>query len=653
MIFKIEGWSEDLFMHNDGMLLMVSLNVIPYRPHTEQQKANNISALFFLAEFICPTDSFIRIMGILGEYIDHLRFFIRGYEHYLLLLLILAIIIGIIDAVSIALLYPMISIGFQIDSGSIPFYGILQYFSSLIPMGSLFVHIGIFFILLTILSLVLQVVYWKLAFIFQKNLIIQMKKSIFSKIDANDYKFFVDSRQGDLINLFNQSPFLIRQTYDILISLITDLFTSISIIFMLFFVSPGGLVVVLIGGGLFYIMTNSISKNISERLGRLQILSGQSENKVINEYITGIKSIRALNVSHHWADQYLKALQIYWDKFAEFMFIQRVPVIAINSLFLVIIGVIVLILYVYYADRFISIIPVFGTFTVGMMKIIPKAMNIGNSKMQLKNYSPHLAITYSFLNEKKYNTLTNGKLPCEGIVSDILLDRVCFSYDHAMILSDVSMAIPKGSMTALVGPSGSGKSTIAHLLLRLYDPKSGRIIVNGHDLREYDVGTYRSIVGYVSQDPFVFNGTIRENIVFGGEYPDIEVMNAARLAHAHEFIMELPNGYDTLVGDQGITLSGGEKQRIVLARAMIRHPQFLILDEATSALDNISEAAVQKAIDQIARECTTLVIAHRLTTVQNADKIVVIERGRIVEEGTHGELMENRGKYWEMYTEKE
>lgn len=583
------------------------------------------------------------------EYLHQLRFFIQGYEHYLFFLLILSIIIGLIDAGSIALLYPMISVGFQISADSIPFYGVIDYISSLIPMGSQFVHLGLLFIILTATSLCLQLAYWKVAFIFQRELIVKTKQSIFSKIDSNDYKFFIDSRQGDLINLFNQSPYYVQQTYDRLLCLCTDLMTSILVIVMLFLISPGGLILVLIGGGIFYLIINSISKNISEKLGVLQIASGQSENKVINEYISGIKPIRALHASEHWGGQYIEALKVYWDKFAELMFIQRIPIIAINSLFYITIGVVVLVLYVYYADNFLVIIPVLGTFAAGMMKILPKAMNMGTYKMELKNFYPHLTTIHSILMEKKYQSVENGERVCNEISSDIILEDISFSYGHAKILNRVSMTIAKGSMTALVGPSGSGKSTIASLLLRLYDPGSGRIIVNGFDLKEYDVNSYRDIVGYVSQDPFIFNASIRENILFGGNFSDIEIIEAAKLAYAHEFIMELPEGYDTLVGDQGITLSGGEKQRIVIARAMIRRPELLILDEATSALDNISETAVQKAIDQVAKECTTLVIAHRLTTIQNADKIYVLEKGIIIEEGNHNTLLELQKRYYEMY----
>ncbi|KAF5086914.1 Vitamin B12 import ATP-binding protein BtuD [anaerobic digester metagenome] len=591
-------------------------------------------------------------MVTLKEYIHQLHYFVQGYEYYLIFLFTIAVIIGIIDAASIALFYPMISEGFNIQADKIPLYNIIESVSSLIPIGSTFVHIGLLFVILTATSLCLQLGYWKIAFIFQREIIIKTKTAIFSKIESNDYKFFVDSKQGDLINLFNQSPLYVQLSYDRLLSLCADLMTSIIVILMLFIISPGGLILVIIAGGFFYLIINSIGKNISEKLGNLQIASGRSENKVINEYISGIKPIKATHTSEHWRTQYIRALNVYWDHFADYMFIQRIPIIAINSLFYITIGVIVLLLYIFYADNFLMVIPILGTFAAGMMKILPKAMSMGTYKLELKNYLPHVETVYSTLMNEKYDEIQNGTIPCGEINSDIIFENVNFSYGHTKILDEITMCIKKGKMTALVGPSGSGKSTIVNLLLRLYDPSSGRIILNGKDMREYDVNSYRDIIGYVSQDPFIFNGTIRENIIFGKFFSDTEMMEAAKLAHAHEFIMNFPEGYDTIVGDQGITLSGGEKQRIVISRAMIRRPELLILDEATSALDNISEAAVQEAIDQVSKECTTLVIAHRLTTIQNADNIIVIEKGRNIEEGTHEKLLEIRGTYWWMSTSK-
>ena len=589
----------------------------------------------------------------LREYYHQLRFFIRGYEYFVLFLFIIAVIIGLIDALSISLLYPMLSVGFQINSDVNLIYNFIEKFSGIIPIGSPFVHLGLFFILLTGTSLLLQLIYWKIAFIFQKEVIISIKKAIFLKINNNDYSYFVETKQGDLITLFNISPSNVQQTFDKLLCLCTDLVSSLLVIIMLFFISPSGLLLVLIGGGMFYLILNSIGKNISEKLGILQIASGQSENKVITEYIIGVKPIKALHASKHWNNQYSDALKIYWDRFADLMFIQRIPILALNSLFYIAIGVIVLILYIFYADNFIEVIPVLGTFAAGTMKVLPKFMNIGDYRLQLSASLPHINSVYNSLNNDKHHKITNGNINCTNISSDIILKNVCFSYNHVPILNQINMRIKKGAMTALVGPSGSGKSTIANILLRLYDPVTGCICVNNRDLKNFDIGSYRDLIGYISQDPFIFNDTIKENICFGENYSDIEIIGAAKLAHAHSFITNLPKGYDTIVGDQGITLSGGEKQRIVIARAMIRRPELLILDEATSALDNISEAAVQKAIDQVSKECTTLVIAHRLTTVRNAEKIVVLEKGEIIEEGTHDELLNQKGKYWKMYIAKE
>lgn len=585
-----------------------------------------------------------------NTYVTQLLFFIQGYEPYVIFLASLAVIIGMVDALSIAMLYPMLSEGFQIQTASIPLFSIIEAVSGLIPLGSTFVHLGLFFVILSGFSLGLQLFYWKIAFFFKKEIIIRIKKDLFNKINTNDYKFFVDTKQGDLINIFNQSPYYIEQSLDRILSLFADLISSVVIIGMLFFISSGGLLLVMIGGGFFYLILHKIGENISEKLGKLQIATGQSENKVINEYILGVKPIQALHASEYWVNQYAEALKIYWDKYSDFMFIQRIPIIAINSLFYIAIGIIVLLLYIYYADNFMLVIPVLGTFAAGTMKVLPKFMNLGDYKLQLLNFRPHIDSIYKCLTENKYNTIHNGTQEYTGLKTDIIFENVNFSYSHTQILDNIILKVKKGEMTALVGPSGSGKSTTASLLLRLYDPSEGKIIINNKDLRDFNIESYRDLIGYVSQDPFIFHDTIRKNITFGRNYSDIEVIEAATLAHAHDFIKKLPDGYDTFVGDQGITLSGGEKQRLVIARAMIRQPDLLILDEATSALDNISESVVQQAIDNIAKECTTLIIAHRLTTIKNADKIYVLEKGKIIEVGNHQQLMDMKGSYWKMYS---
>ncbi len=187
--------------------------------------------------------------------------------------------------------------------------------------------------------------------------------------------------------------------------------------------------------------------------------------------------------------------------------------------------------------------------------------------------------------------------------------------------------------------------------MRLFEPQAGRITADGVDIREYDLRSWRGAIGFVSQDTFIFNGTIAENIRFGRpEATEDEVVEAAKLANAHEFIMELADGYATLVGDRGLKLSGGQRQRVVIARALVRTPQIVIFDEATSALDSLSEAVVQDAIERVRKDRTVIMVAHRLSTIASADQIVVIDRGQIVECGTHAQLLAAGGHYYELYS---
>jgi ATP-binding cassette subfamily B protein len=229
---------------------------------------------------------------------------------------------------------------------------------------------------------------------------------------------------------------------------------------------------------------------------------------------------------------------------------------------------------------------------------------------------------------------------------------VSFAYDpERQILKQVSFEVPAGKMVAIVGPSGAGKSTISRILFRFYELTGGRVLIDGQNTSDVTQSSLRAAIGMVPQDTVLFNDTILYNIRYGRpEASDREVREAARLAQIHDFIMTLPQGYDSLVGERGLKLSGGEKQRVAIARTILKSPPILMLDEATSALDSHTEKDIQDALERVARERTSLVIAHRLSTVVHADNIIVLDHGEIVEQGTHLELLARGGLYASLWT---
>lgn len=246
-----------------------------------------------------------------------------------------------------------------------------------------------------------------------------------------------------------------------------------------------------------------------------------------------------------------------------------------------------------------------------------------------------------------------GAQPIEIKQGRIDIDHVSFQYNdnEAPILKDINLSIEKGETVAFVGMSGGGKSTLINLIPRFYDVTSGQILIDGHNIKDFLTGSLRNQIGLVQQDNILFSDTVKENILLGRPTAtDEEVVEAAKMANAHDFIMNLPQGYDTEVGERGVKLSGGQKQRLSIARIFLNNPPILILDEATSALDLESESIIQEALDVLSKDRTTLIVAHRLSTITHADKIVVIENGHIVETGTHRELMSKQGAYEHLYS---
>ena len=246
-----------------------------------------------------------------------------------------------------------------------------------------------------------------------------------------------------------------------------------------------------------------------------------------------------------------------------------------------------------------------------------------------------------------------GAVDLENVEGRIDFNDVAFSYnDKTEVLKNINITINKGETVALVGPSGSGKTTFCNLIPRFYEVNEGSITIDGKDIRSLTLSSLRRNIGVVQQDVYLFTGTIRDNIIYGK--PDAtreEIIRAAKLANAHDFIMELENGYDTFVGERGVKLSGGQKQRISIARAFLKNPPILILDEATSSLDNESERLVQESLKLLTEGRTTLIIAHRLSTIRNADKIIVLTANGIEEQGTHQELIEKGGVYAALHRE--
>ncbi|MEC4818667.1 MAG: ABC transporter ATP-binding protein [Scytonema sp. PMC 1069.18] len=265
-------------------------------------------------------------------------------------------------------------------------------------------------------------------------------------------------------------------------------------------------------------------------------------------------------------------------------------------------------------------------------------------------YQRSMASTNRVMNllDTPVNIITGETLlPIDKVRGEIDLQEITFAYhDREPVIKKLSLHIPAGKTIAIVGSTGSGKSTLVKLLLRFYDVSSGRITIDGVDIQELNLYDLRRSIGLVSQDVFLFHGTVAENIAYGRfDARDEEIIEAAKIAEAHEFIMQLPQGYETIVGERGQKLSGGQRQRIAIARAVLKNPPILVLDEATSAVDNETEAAIQRSLERITVNRTTIAIAHRLSTIRNADRIYVMEYGELVESGTHKELLDKNGIY--------
>ena len=291
-------------------------------------------------------------------------------------------------------------------------------------------------------------------------------------------------------------------------------------------------------------------------------------------------------------------------------------------------------------------LPKIGIFGVALSQLMPPLTTFATLRLKLMSGLPVMEVVYQLLTGP-VPIRRDGHRVLESFERAIVFENLSFAYKNRdMLFEGVDLSLEKGKVTAIVGPSGAGKTSIVNLILGLFEPTSGRVTVDGIPLQDIKEESWLRKIGFVSQDTFTYHASVADNILLGRlDRPRKSVIKAAEIANVHEFVSQLPQGYDTLVGERGMKISGGQQQRLAIARALLDSPKILIFDEATSNLDNISEKAVQEAIDNVSSNRTVIIIAHRLSTIRHADKIIVLDKGRVVEQGTHQELLDRDGHY--------
>lgn len=475
------------------------------------------------------------------------------------------------------------------------------------------------------------------------------QRAIYNKLIFLPLAFFSDERKGNILTRMTSDVLVIKQNIGQVIGFIfTKPITIVIFLGYLFYLNYALTIVVLLSLPIMGFVITRLARNLKTKSYNSQQLQAEQMN-LLEESISGLRVVKSFNAENKLINKFEEVTEKIFriNNKVE----RRVRMASPMSEFL---GTIVVMCIMYFgsymilgkhssmtSEAFIAYLVIFSQIINPAKEMVDAFYNIQKGLASIKRIDEVLDVVDTIVEDSE-------PVAIKQFENKIEFKDVCFAYDDdkIQILHDLNLEIKKGQTIAIVGESGAGKSTVADLLPRFYDYTKGVILIDGVPLKKLVIDDLRDLYGIVSQEAILFNDTIRNNITFGADkYSEEDIIKAAKVANAYDFIMEKPQGFDTEIGEEGGKLSGGQRQRLSIARAVLKNPPILILDEATSSLDTESEKLVQNALDSIMKDKTSIVIAHRLSTVKNADKIFVMSEGRIVEQGKHDELIQKGGIY--------
>ncbi|HRX28946.1 MAG TPA: ABC transporter ATP-binding protein [Saprospiraceae bacterium] len=479
----------------------------------------------------------------------------------------------------------------------------------------------------------------------RNGIITDIRKELFNKFLNLPLSYISENRKGDLMSRLTTDVVEIEWS---ILNMIDYLFKSpiiiIGCVAYMIYVSPPLTLFVLALMIFTVVIIGGISKTLKKSSTQVQ-QHLSNINSITEETLGGLRIIKGFNAENHQLQKFNHENSGFYSSLNKLLYRRE-----LSSPLSEFLGITLVTILLWYGgnqvlDENLNA-AAFLTYIFAFFSVIEPSKSLSTAYYNIQKGKAALERVDDILNtDGEYNDV-NSKKEKIDFNKEISLEHVTFSYDQEnLVIDDFNLIIPKGKIVALVGSSGAGKSTLVDLIprFRIYD--SGSIKIDGRDILKLDLRTLRSLFGIVTQDAVLFNDSIRNNISFGENYTNEQIIEAAKIANIHDFIVSLPDAYDTNIGDRGMKLSGGQRQRLTIARAILRNPPILILDEATSALDSESEKLVQQALERVMKSRTSIIIAHRLSTIKGADTIVVMENGKIVEQGTHENLLEIDGFY--------